>query len=248
LLKEFNIVKNATTPWLCLRDPGSKLVYFVHSKCANTFYKQLFLKLGWKECTTSEIDWDYNIVFSYIRDPLEKHRIGIIEWFYYEDKIDILKNNADDLDFFTMLSKISFLDCHSMSIYEYLGDNSALVKWIPIDQSTINHKQLTIELLEQYSQINNDIREWFIKLPPFHVSTGFKKECYIKLMKLPVDPLIIKSIEYDRCLYDSVTKKLHEPENYPQRISYLKSLGMSQADAEADADRDVGTGEYLNWN
>jgi hypothetical protein len=248
LLKEFNIVKNTTTPWLCLKDPGSELIYFVHSKCACSLYKQLFLKLGWKECTTTEIDWANNMVFSYIRDPLEKHRIGIIEWFYYENKIDILKNNANDLNFFTMLSKILFLDCHSMSIYEHLGDNSALVNWIPIDQSTVDHKQLTIGLIEQYSKIDDDVREWFIKLSPANVSTGFKKECYNKLMELSVDPLIIKSIEYDRCLYDSVTKKLYEPENYSQRINYLKSLGMSQEEAELDADRDVGTGEYINWN
>lgn len=248
MLKEFNIVKNTTTPWLCLKDPGSELIYFVHSKCACSLYKQLFLKLGWKECTTTEIDWANNMVFSYIRDPLEKHRIGIIEWFYYENKIDILKNNANDLNFFTMLSKILFLDCHSMSIYEHLGDNSALVNWIPIDQSTVDHKQLTIGLIEQYSKIDDDVREWFIKLSPANVSTGFKKECYNKLMELSVDPLIIKSIEYDRCLYDSVTKKLYEPENYSQRINYLKSLGMSQEEAELDADRDVGTGEYINWN
>ena len=248
MLKEFNIVKNTLTPWFCLKDPNSELIYFVHSKCACSFYKQLFLKLGWKEFTTTEIDWEKNIVFSHIRDPLEKHRTGIIQWFYYEGKIDVLKNNANDLDFFIMLSKIVFLDCHSMSIYEHLGDKGALVKWIPMDQSTIDHKQLTIELSEQYSKINDDVREWFVKLPPANVSTGFKKECYNKLMALPVDPLITKSIEYDRCLYDSVTKKLFEPENYPQRINYLKSLGMSQEEAEIDADRDIGTGEYLNWN
>jgi hypothetical protein len=248
LLKEFNTVKNTTTPWLCFRDPDSKLVYFVHSKCACSFYRKLFTNLGWKVSATTEIDWTNDMVFSYIRDPLEKHRIGIIEWFYYENKIDILKNNADDPDFFTMLSRISFLDCHSMSIYEHLGDNSALVKWIPIDQPGVDHKQRTIELIQQHSKIDNQVLEWFRALKPVHVSSGFKKECYNKLMQLPVHPLIIKSIDYDRCLYDSVTKQQFEPENYAERIMYLKSQGMTQAQAETSADHDISTGAYLNWN
>lgn len=248
MLKEFNIVKNATTPWLCFRDPKSKLVYFLHSKCASTFYRQLFLKLKWKKCTTSEIDWGTDIVFSYIRDPLKKHRIGIIEWFYYNEQSQILENNATDINFFIMLSRIAYLDIHSLSIYEHLGENSRLVNWIPIDRPEIDHKQHTIELLEQYSTIDSDTKTWFENLPTNHVSFGFKKECYNKLMKLPVDPLIVKSLEYDNMLYDSVTRKKYEPATYPQRIDYLKSTGMSQEDAETFADRDVDTGEYVNWN
>lgn len=247
MLKEYKLVKNSTTPWACLRDPRSKLVYFVHSKCACIFYKQLFQKLGWQEITTNEIDWDTSIVFSYIRDPLEKHRIGIVEWFYYNNKTDVLKNNATDINFFTMLSQIAYLDHHAMSIYEHLGENSQLVNWIPIDQPSIDHKQQTIELLEQESTIDSDIKTWFINLPPLHVSTGFKKECYNVLMGLPVTPLILKLVEYDRCLYDSATKKNYEPASYPQRIDFLKSLGISQKEAEASADRDVETGKYLNW-
>lgn len=223
-------------------------MYFVHSKCACSFYKQLFAKLYWQESTSVDIDWELDIVFSHIRDPLEKHRIGIIEWFYFNNAQQILENNATDTSFFLMLSRIAYLDHHSLSIYEHLGENSDLVNWIPIDQPEVDHTQHTINLIEQYSKISGDIKNWFLKLPPKHASTGFKKNCYNKLMELPVDPLIIKSIEYDRVLYDRVTKKNYEPANYSQRIKYLKKLGMSQTEAEAAADRDVATGEYLNWN
>lgn len=245
---ESNLIKNSSTPWLCFKDPRSKLVYFVHSKCACSFYKQLFSKLGWNECASTDIDWKSDKVFSHIRDPLKKHRIGIIEWFYYNNKTSILQNNATDLDFFMMLSRIAYLDHHSLSIYEHLGENSVLVDWIPIDHPTVNHKQQTIDLIEQEYFIDDNIKTWFTNLPPKHVSTGFKKECYNALMELPVDPLIIKSIEYDRFLYDRVTKKNYEPSGYSKQIEYLKSLGMSQENAEISADRDVASGAYINWN
>ena len=248
MLKEYKLVKNSTTPWLCFRDPRSKLVYFVHSKCACTFYKQLFQKLEWQKTTTNEIDWDTNIVFSYIKDPLKKHRGGIIQWFYHNNKIDILENNANNMDFFDMLSRIAYLDHHSLSIYEHLGENSKLVRWIPIDYPLIDHKQRTIELLEQYSTVDSDTKAWFEDLTPKNVSLGFKKKCVDILMELPVDPLITKSIEYDRFLYDSVTKKNFEPASYSRRIDYLKKQGMTQAQAEAHADTDVETGNYINWN
>jgi hypothetical protein len=101
-----------------------------------------------------------------------------------------------------MLSNIVYLDIHSLSIYEHLGDNSQLINWIPIDQHNVNHKQKTFEFIENSLLIDNNIKDEFLSIPMVHESTGFKKECFNKLMSLPVDSLIIKSIEYDRCLYD----------------------------------------------
>ena len=95
-----NIVTNAETPWLCLKDPKSKLVYWVHSKCACSFYKKIFAKLNWTETTTTDIDWENDVVFSHIRDPLVKHRIGIIEWFYHHNSEKLLKDNFDNDQFF----------------------------------------------------------------------------------------------------------------------------------------------------
>ena len=248
MLKKFNLVDNKSTPWACFKDPRSKLVYFTHSKCACSFYKQLFLKLGWKEFTSVEIDWDDHVVFSHIRDPLNKHRIGIIEWFYFNNTTDVLKNNAENINFLTMLSQIAYLDHHSLSIHEHLGDNSSLVKWIPIDHGLIDHKQQTIEFIEQHSPIADDIKNWFITLGPKNVSTGFKKECYNKLMDLPATPLIIKSIEYDRCLYDvAIQTAAFEPTNYQLRIKQLENAGHTNIEAQRIADSEVKNGEYLKW-
>jgi hypothetical protein len=249
LLRESNLIKNETTPWACFKDPKSELVYFIHSKCACSFYKQLFLKLGWQDFTSVEIDWDKHIVFSHIRDPLKKHRIGIIEWFYFNNKIDILESNFENINFITMLSQIAYLDHHSLSIHEHLGAKSGLVNWIPIDHKLIDHKQHTINFIEQYSStINDNIKDWFIQLAPKNVSTGFKKKCYNTLMELTATPLILKSIEYDRCLYDLVTHHNgFEPDNYQLRISQLENDGYTNVEAQRIADNEVANGEYLKW-
>lgn len=243
-----SIVENKNTPWLCFRDPNSRLVWWVHSKCACSFYKTVLNLLGWEQSTTADINWDADIVFSHIRDPLVKHRMGIIEWFYQRNNESMLKENFDNQNFFQMLSEIVYLDIHSMSIREHLGtENSKKIHWIPID-SEQNHLQQTVDFIEQHVTISHSIKEAMLKMPPVHVSKQFKKQCNKKLLDIPPTPLIIKSIDYDQWLYDQATKKNFEPENYLQRIDYLKKLGFSQQDAELHADQDVLTGEYLNWD
>jgi len=211
----------------------------------------LFSKLGWIECTTADVDWKNDIVFSHIRDPLEKHRIGIIEWFYANKMENILDKNKADINFFTMLSRIAYLDVHSLSIYDHLGDNSNLVNWIPIDCADINHKQKTIEFIENTLRVDSSIRDWFLSVPPVYKSTGVKKEYFNRLMRLSVDPLIIKSIEYDRYLYDqaiSMPPHVRTGESYQLRVAQLLDQGLSQVSAEEIADQEVTNNEYLKWN
>lgn len=246
--RKFNPIKNSDTPWMCYKDPKSKLTYFVHSKCACSFYKKLFTKLEWHVCTTQDINWDRDKVFSYIRNPLEKHRIGILEWFYFNNKIELLEQNIDNQDFLLMLSRIAYLDHHSMSIYEHLGDRAELIQWLPIDQPLIDHRQCTIELISRESSISDDIKSWFLNLTPVNVSSGLKKQYFKKLMQLPVHPQIIKSIEYDTCLYDSVISVPgFEPKNYQTRIRELEASGYTNVQAQKIADSEVENGTYLNW-
>lgn len=243
-----HLITNDKTPWVCLKDPSGPLVYFIHSKCACTFYKQLFNKLNWQICTVADIDWGTNIVFSYIRKPIQKHRMGIIEWFFFFNQVELLKTNFNNDHFFQLLSEIAYADIHSMSIYEHLGNNSSKVIWIPIDQSTVNHRMVTLSLIEKYSSITENIKKWFLELVPQHVSGKFKKECINKLLSIPPTPLILKSIEIDQYLYDQVTTPINfEPDNYQTRIQQLKLTGLSQCDAEKIADQEVLLGQYQNW-
>jgi hypothetical protein len=174
--------------------------------------------------------------------------MGIIEWFFYFKQVELLTTNFNNDPFFQLLSEITYLDIHSMSIYEHLGNNSSKIIWIPIDQPTVNHSMVTLSLIEKYSTIPEDIKKWFLKLPPQHVSGKFKKGCINKLLSIPPTPLILKSIEVDQYLYDQVTKPINfEPDNYQIRIQQLKLTGLPQIDAEKIADQEVLLGKYQNW-
>ena len=187
-------------------------------------------------------------MFSFIRDPLKKHRLGIIEWFYYFGKVHLLEENANNRDFFEMISNIVYMDIHSMSIKEHLGEkNASKIIWIPIDDPNTNHVNETVKLIELHSSIEEDVKQWALNSPPYHTSEGFKKECNLKLMAIPPIPLVVKSLEYDQTLYDKAIKKDFEPENYAMRIAELKNNGLSQQQAEQQADAEVESGEYLNW-
>lgn len=243
-----NIISNHQTPWTVYRDPTSNLVYFVHSKCACSFYKKLYQTLGWNVETTAQVNWNKDYVFSYIRNPLIKHRMGIIEWFYFNNRLELLKDNFNNSDFFRMISEVAYLDFHSLSLYEHLGDKMFQVKWIPIDVPEINHRQQTVDLIKLKSSISPNIEEWFLNLPPIHVSTGFKRDCINQLLTYEPTPLIIKSIEQDQCLYDTViTAPGFEPMGYAVRIQQLLDTGMTQAQAEQIADQEVSDLTYLNW-
>lgn len=249
MLKDYNIVKNKNTPWSCYADPKSNLIYFIHSKCACSFYKWVFRTLGWQICTVNDIDWDSSLIFSYIRDPIVKQRVGIIQWFYHNHCAHLLEQNFDNDKFFQLLSEIVYIDHHSMSIYEHLGDNSQKIKWIPIDQPGINHKQLTLDLIKQYSTITKELELQVLNANDINVSTGFKKMCNEKILNLPVHPLIIKSLEYDRCLYDQLVRPPgFEPTNFQIRVRELEATGLSNIESQKVADAEVESGEYLNWN
>jgi ferritin len=38
-----------------------------------------------------------------------------------------------------------------------------------------------------------------------------------------------------------------EPEYYRSRVDQLKATGLGELDAQAQADQEVETGEFLNW-
>jgi hypothetical protein len=243
-----NIVINQDTPWQCYRSPDRKLVYWVHSKCACRFYRNIFKRLHWTQSTTADIDWENQIVFSHIRDPLIKQRIGIIEWFYANNCEKLLKDNFEDENFFQLLSEIIYIDHHSMSIYEHLGNQSQKIKWIPIDQPNINHVQLTLDLIKKYLTITEELELWILNATAIGTSTRFKKICNEKLLKLPVHPLIIKSLEYDQCLYDKlVTPTGFEPNTFQLRVQELEATGLSNLDAQKLADIEVESGKYVKW-
>jgi hypothetical protein len=153
--------------------------------------------LGWNECTTQDINWGVSRVFSHIRDPLYKHRTGLIEYFYHHKCEDILYQNFSNHDFWVMLSKAAWLDVHSMSIHQHLDSKADFIHWIPIDGPGRDHLQETLE----YIKFDGDTAR-IKSIPRVNVSRGVKKDCVEKMLSLCPDPLIIKYLEKDRVIYD----------------------------------------------
>lgn len=194
-------------PWECYRCPNTNLVYFRHSKCASSLYILLFDKLKWEQTDTQHIDWNHDKVFSLIQQPLNKHRKGIVEYFYFTRDASPLRGNIlKNLDLMQMLALTPYLDHHSMSLYSMLGTNAELVDFIPIDTG-INHKRYVLDFIKQYVNIDTEIESWFLLLTRVHESRGEKIEFFERLMQEPTPPHILRYIDYDTILYEMAIRK-----------------------------------------
>ena len=198
-------ITDKQVPWECWRGP-TNLVYFVHSKCASRTYDLLMRKLGWNISTTQEIDWHNDHVFSLIRDPVVKHRKGIVEYFFYnKDMVTLAKDIIDNPKWATTLSNVTCLDHHSATIYSMLGKDAELVKWIPID-TAVDHKQVTLDLLEQHGVNISDVKGWFLTLPKENKSTLTETTVFELLSAQPIPHHVLRYLDYDTILYQHVIR------------------------------------------
>jgi hypothetical protein len=241
-----NPIFDTSTPWECYRSPTNNLVYFIHNKCASTLYDLLFLKLNWISSNTQQIDWDKDIVFSHFRNPLIKHRKGIVEGVcnFFPEALTLANTQAG----IKFLANITSVEAHSYTIYRMLGEKALNVVWIPID-TKLDHKVATFELLKQHGEIiSAEIINWFNNLKKENVSTPSELKLFNSLMSVPTPQEIIRHIDFDKCLYEAITTpEGFEPENYANRVQELKLTGLSELEAQAVADDEVKTGKYLNW-
>ena len=193
-------------PRECWRGPNNT-VYFVHSKCASRTYDMLMGKLGWNKITTQDIDWIEDCVFSYIRDPIVKHRKGIAEFFFYNKNLlplstDIINNKL----WVIALSSATCLDHHSESIHNMLGKNAELINWIPIDTG-VDHKSITFNILESRGvNVSEEIKDWFLILPRVNESTATETKVFELLSLQPVPPHVLRYLDYDTILYQHVIR------------------------------------------
>jgi hypothetical protein len=231
-------------PWPCYRS-GS-MVYFVNCKCASSLYKTLISKLEWIKTNTQQIDWDNDIVISHIRHPLIKHRKGIVEAMFgvFKPMLPYI-NTPDGIKFLSSILTLD--DVHSYTIRQLLSNNACKVLWIPID-TDLDHKQYTISMFEKYGgKITPEIKDWWFSLPRLNESTDEELELYEKLINLPASEPLLRHIDFDLCLYNSLTVPV-EPKNFRFRVEQIKyTLGLNEDQAIDQADREVFSGEYLKW-
>ena len=230
-------------PWECYRCPNSNLFYFIHSKCASRLHDELMHKLQWRHTDVSEINWDTDIVVSHIRDPLVKHRKGIVEAIVVY--ADILPNLTHP-KMIELLANITSIDHHTYTIEQQLGANALKVRWIPID-TKLDHKPFTLEVFQAHGAvIPEDVRDWFLSSSAINQATEFDANLYKLISKFEVPSQIKRLIDFDTCLYNLITTP-KEPEDFKSRVSQLVKSGMSEEQAINTADSEVFSGEFLNW-
>ena len=123
------------------------LVYIAILKNASRFYINFFkLQLGWKNINIEDIDWDHDIVFAHISNPIERHIKGIVQ--ATKPKSSIIKKLIDHPEFEELLG-YSILDAHSMPVCIVLGHHAEKIDWIPIDED-LPSEYFTVKFLEYY--------------------------------------------------------------------------------------------------
>jgi hypothetical protein len=243
-----NLLEKYSPTMLCYRHPTLNLVFYPHQKCASSTYKKLFEYQNWVIIDINDIDWTKDKVFAHIKDPLVRHRKGIVEGIceYFPQVQDLFLTPIGA----KFLTNITIIEQHSYTIEIWFGHkNASLVNWIPID-TNLDHVQLTFEFLEKNgAPVADDIKERFLCAPKENVSKVSEIKLYNMLMAENTPGEILRYIDFDRCLYAEVLNFYgFEPENYRDRVEQLKSRGLSELEAQASADQEVASGEYLKWN
>jgi hypothetical protein len=213
--------------WQAYRSDS--LVYFRHFKCASSSYLTLFQDtLHWKQICITEIYWDNDHVFSYIRDPYEKRISGLAEYvcrIYKEENVHDYNHHKfleliNHPYFPRIIARAFIIDDHSLPIYNILGTNAELVDWIPIDVDAIDHGYLTLKLLNLHGI---DIDPAIMKnISRNNVSTGYKKEFMNQIKNNPVPNLVVSDLDYDNILYSHVLDFIDPEKNTWKEISWLK--------------------------
>ena len=240
-MQKFEPLLDHHVPWLCYRSTkNTNLVYFSCNKCASTFYDAFFKKLNWIKTTTQDINWLNDYVFSYIRNPLIRHRKGIVEGCnFFPDMKLIFAGHPERLRF---LANLTSVEAHSYTLHRMLGDNAKLVHWIPID-TNLDHKKYTLNILAKHNEnIDQKIATWLINSNKINESTVEELELFNQLSSINTPPEILRHLDFDICLYTKVTTPpphIVARKYYAERIQELLNQGLSQEEAEKIVDVEV---------
>jgi hypothetical protein len=239
---------NVKYPMICYKHPTLDLVFYPHQKCASSTYRMLFEEQQWSIIDINDINWGRDKVFAHIRDPLIRHRKGIVEGIcnYYTEFKDLFLTPLAA----KFLVNVTIVESHSYTIEKWLGrDHAVLVNWIPID-TNLDHVAETFKFLEASgAPVQEQVKQWFLEIPKQNVSTPEELAMYNMIMAEPTPGEILRYLDFDRCLYGEVAGSYgFEPPNYRRRVDQLKSTGLSELQAQQVADDEVATGKYLEWD
>jgi hypothetical protein len=113
------------------------------------FYRNFTETAGWIPMSYSDIDWNYQTVFSYIMDPIQRRHKGISEIIISSGTRELFLSRTGN--FHNIIKLVPFLDAHSASLHDIYGDKINKINWLLMTNDHQVAIQQTNQLLEKHS-------------------------------------------------------------------------------------------------
>jgi hypothetical protein len=160
------------------------IAYVPVTKCASTYYCNLFSNSGWKFYQLDNLDQSTTKLFGFVMHPMKRHLKGITEFLVrsYTDKLidqtNLDKNpevpwvvNSGPTDYATLLKDLDTIymqnlvgrigvgDEHSLPYSAQFGDLLYKINWIPVDILDSHDQKTAIENFFKANQITTFLQK-----------------------------------------------------------------------------------------
>lgn len=125
----------------------------------------------------NDIDWNYQTVFSYIMDPIQRRHKGISEFIISSGTRELLLSHTGN--FHNIIKVVPFLDAHSASLHDIYGDKVNKINWILMTNDHQVAIQQTNELLKKHSLPSID---WNLDFT--HATGSYMSEVFTRVKTL----------------------------------------------------------------
>ncbi len=108
--------------------------------------------MKWEPIEYKDIDWENKLIFSHLADPIERRHKGIAHWLIRNNLHTEFRVNAEFRDY---IINLPYIDNHSASYHEMLGEKITKIQWIICDYDNYDK---TIENTDKFLQSQKILR------------------------------------------------------------------------------------------
>lgn len=188
----------------CCRS--GNLVYVRTLKAGSEFfYRNLTQTAHWRTVPYDSINWDAQVVFSHIMDPIQRRHKGISETIISTGTRGLLLKNKGNFD--QLIKLVPFLDAHSASLHNIYGPAVRKINWLLMTADHSVAIKQTDEFLARHGMPAVQWNTYFT-----HATDSYMNEVYSKVKELwEKDPTIDDTVRNyfapDIELYNEIKEK-----------------------------------------
>jgi len=143
----FNAEIVVTNPNLGQACTTAHLIYLRNYRCVSSlFYNNFINGMKWEPMEYKDIDWGNKLIFSHLADPIERRHKGIAHWLIRNNLHTEFRVNEEFQDY---IINLPYIDNHSASYHEMLGEKITKIRWIICDYDNYDK---TIENTDKFLQ------------------------------------------------------------------------------------------------